>query len=184
METFVFLMWKSEHPNFKPLLSKRNKAIVTITLTQEQIEANKRTASHFHDPFMTGDPTTLDAIVHANWINHPPNPQEAPGIEGFKGTTLFFHHAFPNIRFDIQEILADNDKVIVRTLIHGAAGGDFLGHAVAGKRIAFNSLEVHQFVDGKISETWHIQDYYSMLAELTIIPNAMGAKLDPYPAWT
>ena len=156
---------------------------MTSKLTPSQIEANKQTATRFHEPFMTGDTQVLDAILHVDWVNHPRNPQETPGIAGFKATTQFFRSAFPDIQFDIQAILADDDKVIVRTLIHGTAGGDFLGQPVAGKQVFFNSLEVHRFTDGKVSETWHIQDYYAMLVELGAIPNVMGATVAPYPGW-
>jgi len=153
-----------------------------MNLTAEQIAANKKTAMRFHEPFMGGELSVLDEILAPSWVNHPRNAHEAPGPEGFKGTVQFFRSIF-DMTFAVEDVLADNDKVAVRSLCTGVGRGEFMGHSVAGKEIAFNALEIHRFENGHVAESWHVQDYYAMLAQLGAIPNAMGAEVQPYPGW-
>ena len=153
-----------------------------MQISAQQIAANKELVASFHSPLMGADLAILDQIVTPDWINHPRNPNEAPGPEGFKGTVQFFRSIF-DMNFVVEDMIADNDKIAVRTLCTGVGKGEFMGHSVVGKTIAFNALEIHRFVDGRVVETWHIQDYYAMLAQLGAIPNVMHANVEPYPGW-
>lgn len=153
-----------------------------MTLTATHIEANKALVARFHEPFEGADPDLLDSIVTPDWVNHPRNPGEAAGPEGFKQTMQFFRSIF-DMKFTIEDVVADGDKVAIRSICRATGKGEFMGHSVAGKKIAFTAMEIHRFEGGKVAESWHLQDYYAMLAQLGAIPNVMHAEVDPYPGW-
>lgn len=153
-----------------------------MSFSDAQIAANKALVARFHEPFEGADPDLLDSIVTPGWVNHPRNPGEAPGPEGFKQTMRFFRSIF-DMKFTVEDVIAEGDKVVIRSICRATGTGDFMGQSVAGKKMAFTALEIHRFEGNRVAESWHLQDYYAMLAQLGAIPNVMHAEVDPYPGW-
>lgn len=87
-------------------------------------------------------------------------------------------------RFTIEELLVVDDKVVIRSVARATHSGEFLGRPATGKAVAFNALEIHRFEGEQIAESWHLQDYYALMAQIGAIENVMGATVDPYPAWS
>ena len=138
----------------------------------------------FHEPFHTGDVRVFDGLLSDDWVNHPRNPQEAAGPDGFKATVQWFRAVFPDISFTVEDVLEDGDKVVIRSIARAThAGSEFLGLAPTGKPVEFIALEIHRFEGDRIAESWHLQDYYAMLAQLGLIENVMGAAVMPYAGW-
>lgn len=152
------------------------------TLTLQQIEQDKLTAVRHTEPMETGDVDLLDEILDERWVNHPADFNEGPGIAGFKAKCRWLHQHFA-FHFDHQDVSAVDDKVWIRSLVTGTVRGEFMGHNLAGTPVAFTTLECHRFADGKIIESWHLQDYYAMLVQLGAIPNVMNRDLEPYQGW-
>lgn len=152
------------------------------TLTLQQIEQDKLTAVRHTEPMETGDVDLLDEILDERWVNHPTDFDEGPGIAGFKAKCRWLHQHFA-FHFDHQDVSAVDDKVWIRSLVTGTVRGEFMGHNLAGTPVAFTTLECHRFADGKIIESWHLQDYYAMLVQLGAIPNVMNRDLEPYQGW-
>lgn len=160
----------------------RESRVIKAHLTAEQIAQNMATARRHTEAMVTGDGESLDGILADGWVNHPIDFHEGPGVEGFKAKSQWLHDHFA-FHFDHQDVSADNDKVWIRTLVTGTVRGDFMGHDLAGKPVTFTTMECHRFKDGKIVESWHLQDYYAMLVQVGAIPNVMDRDLDPYQGW-
>lgn len=142
-----------------------------------------RLAVTFHEPFKTGDVDALDGILHPDWVNRPRNPREAPGPEGFKETIRYLRSVFPDMEIVPDEVIEAGDKVITSSVGTGTQRAEFLGVPATGKRMSFRAIDVHRFEGGRIVESWHVQDYYAMLAQLGAIENVMADQVDPYPGW-
>ena len=147
------------------------------------LSRNKATAAAFHGPFNTGDVDGLDAYLAPAWTNHPRNPHEGDGPAGFKGTIAFIRSVFPDIRFNVEDVIGEGDKVMVRSLAVGTHTGTTLGPPT-GKIVSFRTLDYHQFDDaGLIVRSWHLEDAYAMLATIGLIANVYEAQIEPYPGW-
>lgn len=151
-------------------------------LSAQQIEQNKRTAMRHTETMVSGRTDVLDEIIHDRWVNHPIDFKEGPGVEGFKGKSRWLCEHF-DFYFDHQDVSADDDKIWIRTLVTGTVRGEFMGHDMAGKPVAFTTMECHRFEDGKIVESWHLQDYYAMMVQMGAIPNVMNRDIEPYQGW-
>lgn len=149
----------------------------------EGLTENGRLAVKFHEPFKTGDVDALDGSLHPVWVNRPRNPQEGSSPEGFKGTIRYLRSVFPALAIVPEEPIEAGDKVITRSVGTGTQRSEFLGLPATGKRMHFRAIDVHRFEDGRIVESWHLQDYYAMLAQLGAIANVMADQIDPYPGW-
>ena len=149
----------------------------------ERVDGYKRLALEFHGPFKSGNVGALDGILHPDWVNNPRNAHEGYDSEGYKDTIRWMRSVFPDIEVLPEELIEVGDKVVVRSVGTGTQRAEFLGVPPTGKRFTFRALEIHRFEDGRIVESWHIQDYYAMLAQLGAIENVMRDQIDPYPAW-
>ncbi len=80
--------------------------------------------------------------------------------------------AFPDVHFTIEELLADEDKVIARLTIRGTHQGTFLGVAPTGKTITVTGIAIYQIAGGKIVASWLQRDDLGILQQLGAVPVA------------
>ncbi len=136
-------------------------------------ETNKTVSRRFFEEvFGKGKLNVLDEIVAKNHINSGPGnpPGLVPGIEGTKQLVTMYRNAFPDIRFTVDEQIAEGDKVVTRWTAHGTNKGELLGMPATGKSSTVTGIVVDRIVNGKIAESWPIFDQFGMMQQLGIIP--------------
>lgn len=142
--------------------------------TSISLEANKAIALQFYEPFNTGDLTIIDRILATDWIEYPLSaPDQAPGREGFKPIIVGFRQTFPDVQFEIKDVIAEGDKVVVRSVIHGTQRGHFKQLSATCKPITIDATDIHRIKNDIIVETWHIEDRLGMLQQLGALSLAM-----------
>jgi steroid delta-isomerase-like uncharacterized protein len=129
----------------------------------------------FEELFNRGDLRVADEIVSATYINHNPVPGETPGREGLKAYVSNLRIAFPDIRFTIEDLLADEDKVITRWSARGTHKGEFAGIPATGRSGYITAINIHRIQDGQIQEGWLNWDALGLMQQLGAIPTAESA---------
>jgi len=79
--------------------------------------------------------------------------------------------AFPDLNVDIDDILAEGDKVVTRYTLKGTHKGTFMGIPATGKQIVTKAVEIDKIVKGKIVERWDFSDNLGMMTQLGAIPS-------------
>ena len=80
----------------------------------------------------------------------------------------FFGQVIPDLKMEIQEVLNDGDRYIVRSKATGTPNGDFMGVAADGtKSFEIMAIDIHTVVDGKILEVHHLEDWPTAIAQLS-----------------
>ncbi|MGH2617359.1 MAG: ester cyclase [Thermomicrobiales bacterium] len=130
----------------------------------------------FYEPFNTGDTSVYDTVLAEDWVDTPLGQGQQPGREGFKPIIGIFRGVFPDLQLTTEDILVDGDKAAVRSTIRGTHEGDFLVPAT-GLPVEFMAIDIHRVENGQIVETWHIEDFLSVIFQLgaTIQPGAAAA---------
>ncbi|MFN8494852.1 MAG: ester cyclase [Caldilineaceae bacterium] len=77
------------------------------------------------------------------------------------------HKLIPDMKWEILEVLASGDKVIVRGQGSGTPLGPFMGVPASGKSFQVMSIDIHTISDGKIAHTYHLEDWISALGQLS-----------------
>jgi steroid delta-isomerase-like uncharacterized protein len=67
---------------------------------------------------------------------------------------LPFINAFPDIRVNVEEIICQDDKVVVRWTASGSHSGNGLGFAGTGRPALFRGLTWIEVRDGKFAQGW------------------------------
>lgn len=89
---------------------------------------------------------------------------------GALGMFGMFFAAFPDVRHEIQELIAEGDRVVARLTVHGTHRGDLMGLPPTGKTVAFGSTNILRIAQGKIAEQATTTDMLGMMRQLGAIP--------------
>ena len=80
----------------------------------------------------------------------------------------FFGQVVPDLKMEIQEVLNDGDRYIVRSKATGTPNGDFMGVDTDGsKSFEIMAIDIHKVVDGQIVELHHLEDWPTAIAQLS-----------------
>ena len=120
----------------------------------------------FYEPFRTGDTSTYDEVLAADWVDLPLAPGQQQGPAGMAPQIALFRHAMPDYSVEHQDIVVQGDRVAVRNTVSGTHQGAFMGHEPTGKRIEMRTMDLHQVRDGRIVATWHLEDFAGLMAQL------------------
>lgn len=78
---------------------------------------------------------------------------EVSGTDGPVNLVQMVLSGIPDIHYEIEQIVAQNDRVVVQLRGTGTHRGKFLGVPGTGKRIEWNGINIYRFEDGKVIET-------------------------------
>ena len=100
-------------------------------------------------------------------INLAELPEPQRGRENWWQGFELMRRAFPDLRADIEDIVAAEDKVAVRVRFRATHSGEFLGMPATGHAIEYVSHEFYRIADGLIAEEWICSDMATLLRQLS-----------------
>jgi ketosteroid isomerase-like protein len=77
-----------------------------------------------------------------------------------------FAKSIPDMKFEIKEVLVAGDRVIVRGEVTGTPAGYLFGVAHTGKSFRIMAIDIQTIQDGKISRTYHLENWISAVGQL------------------
>lgn len=131
------------------------------------IQQNKALAQRFYDEVANkGHVDLIDELFADDFVEHEAFPGLSEGREGVKQFFSMIRNAFEGFRMEIQDIIAEGDKVVSRITMSGTHRGEFMDIAGTGKTISVAAIDVLRFADGKVVEHWGVTDGLSMMEQL------------------
>lgn len=83
-----------------------------------------------------------------------------------------FLTAFPDNQVTIEDLFGEGDKVVARLLATATNTGPFAGNPPTDKKVEIRSIRIYRIADGKIVETWAMQDRLGLMEQLGIVQSA------------
>ena len=114
-----------------------------------------------------------DEIFAADYQHHDPaNPDPRPmiGSQAVKDHLTSLKGAFPDLVFDIDDIVAEGDSIVVRWTARGTNTGDYFGMPATGKPIEITGMNTWVTRDGQAIEGWVNRDDMGLLQQLGVVP--------------
>ena len=134
-------------------------------------EENKELVYRLNDIWQ-GDIAIVDELVAADYENHNPIvPDAPPGPEGFKQNVAALLREFPDISWDIEDVIAEGDMVVFRTTGRGTHTGDVMGVPPTGNEVTLDGIVIFRIDEGHIVERWAQFDTVGMLRQLGAFPD-------------
>ncbi len=97
-------------------------------------------------------------------------------LEEVGAHTRQFLDAFSDIDCEIEDLIAEDDMVVGKLMIHATHSGTFAGAPATGRRISFASYRIYRILDGKVVATWAMQDRLGLLEQLGLV-KSLGADI-------
>jgi len=88
------------------------------------------------------------------------------GASGFLPFHSQLREAFPNIQVVIEDVIAEDDKVVARCSVRGKHEGNSLGIEAKGAMVDFEGIGMARVKDGKFVESWNSFDFARMYKQL------------------
>jgi serine phosphatase RsbU (regulator of sigma subunit)/ketosteroid isomerase-like protein len=121
----------------------------------ETQEKNKALVRRFLEAQAKGNLNVIDEVLTPHFVDHDRLPGQAPDREGYKRVITEYHAAFSNVRFLVEDQLAEGDKVVTRFIVRATHDlGELMGVAPTGREVTYKALAIHRIVGGKIVEEW------------------------------
>jgi steroid delta-isomerase-like uncharacterized protein len=128
-----------------------------------------------YDLLNAGDIDGFGALLAEDFVEHEQTPGLAPTKEGVLEFFRMYRAAFPDLRFDPQDVIASDDKVVVRVRATGTNSGDFMGMPATGKSMDIQLVDIVRFDDGGLGrEHWGVADVMTMMQQLGVVPMPEG----------
>jgi predicted ester cyclase len=137
-------------------------------------EANKQLVQHtFAALFNSGNLAIADELVSADLVNHEAPPDAPRGPEGMRQIVVMLRTAFPDLHYEIKELIAEGDWVAARTILHGTHNGPFFGIAPTGRQVVQEQIHLIRFANGKGVEHRAVRDDLGLMRQLGVVPDRM-----------
>ena len=142
--------------------------------------------------------TLLEETVHDDWSSRPNYINlvdgKGPGLNGLKGLTGLFSQIMPDMKFERKKVWIHGDKVIVISQVTANITGRPKGQKevplfpgipaekLMNKEFKTIALDIHKIVDGKIKQSYHIEDWHTALEQM--LYNKEAPCFGLYPDFT
>lgn len=139
---------------------------------QENINTVRRAVEAFN----TGDTSKVHDFVSSEYLNRESQKAQdsyraqLKGPEEFIDTIKNLRSAFPDLHYEEQEIISQDNKVVFVGLVTGTHTGSFFFIPPTGNKILYEAVHIHTFdKDGKIIEHRAIRDDLKFMLQLCIV---------------
>ena len=147
---------------------------------ESNAESNKVVIRQFMErAFNQGDLTAVDTHMAAAAVDHQ-EPVNTNFCTHLKQVITALRTAFPDLHFELHEVLAEGDTVAFRSTMTGTHLGPLqLGPGPqlppTGHSIRVAHMHFVQIIDGKGRDLWHLWDTPAMMRQLGAVPDTQHA---------
>lgn len=139
-------------------------------------EQNQAIVSQFYEELWNNrNFSVADEIFAADCVTH----QLQSGVEPVgvpRGPEAVKHHVaewlggFPDLRFDVEQMIVEADRVVSHSVMRGTHAGTWLGIPPTEKQVSVRLIVTHRIVNGKIAEDWVLVEALGFFQQLGLVP--------------
>ena len=131
---------------------------------------------YYEEVFNAGKVELLEEIAVPEYDEHSPLPGQTNGREGLRQRVTMLLHAF-QLRFTLEDIIAEGDRVVVRWSQESRHIGEFMGIPATGRTLAVSGIDIHVLSNGKMAEHWDMVDIVGLLGQLGFVPQPEPSRV-------
>ena len=142
------------------------------------VEQNRAISRHFAEElFNQGKLSVADELIASDAIDH----NEPPGTncrEHFKNVARMLRGAFPDLHMQVEDLVAEGDRVALRITISGTHNGPapFAGIPPSGKSFKIQQMRFARFANGQMTDSWAVIDMFSWMQQLGAMPQRASGE--------
>jgi steroid delta-isomerase-like uncharacterized protein len=140
-------------------------------------EENKAVVRRFFEELLSTDNFAVaDEILSSDFRFYFAGSPDPMNLEQYKEFLVARRAAFPDRRFVVEDIIAEEDKVSARFTMRGTHKGEFRGLAPSGREVTMSGIDMIRLAEGKMVEDRVEVDQLGMMQQLGVIASPQQAK--------
>lgn len=148
-------------------------------LHEMQDAEQRRVIVDFYRAVATHDIALLRTVVTDDWQYIPALTGDRSGSDhGADQLIPAFQRlatGLSDMKIDLLDVLVSDDRVAVRASVSGTQTGPLMGVAATSKPVHFAIHAFHEVAGGKISRTWHLEDWLGMFRQIGELPTDLSS---------
>lgn len=138
-------------------------------------EVNKALIQSYIEAWNRGDVTELSEYWSPDMRHH--TRTQTHDFATTKRIVESFMSAFPDLNWQIDDIVAEGDRVVTRMTARATQTGSYMGLPPTGKRINCSVMGIARVGNGKIVEHWGVTDELAIMSQLGLLPEEYLAAM-------
>ncbi len=111
-------------------------------------------------------------MVAPDLVSHFCNQETIHGLKAAKEFEASLFEGFPKLQRTVEDVIAEDDKVVIHSTLRGTHTGNFMGILPTGKSVDVSDLTLLRITDDKIVEEWYELNLLAVMKQLGVIPSA------------
>ena len=132
------------------------------------IEANKAVVRSFVEAWNTRDFDRFEKLMADDAVLHVSGGDLSCNPAGTRAIAEEWTTAFPDWRFELLALLAEDDRVVAHVPYSGTHHGAIVGIQPTGASCVVDEIVIFRLADGKIAEAWEVFDEAGMWRQLGV----------------
>lgn len=120
-----------------------------------------------------GNFAVVGKLVACDYVGH--SDTETHGTEGYKQFFIALRGAFPDLRVEIEDQIAEGDRVLARWTARGTHEGELWGIPPTARRGLVTGISLFRVADRQVAECWTEANYLGLIRQLGALPTPTPA---------
>ena len=144
-------------------------------MTNAITNANKKVIQRLYKEILEDWNMPLaDELVADQFTSHDWPKGSPSGPEAFRNYySNVIRSVLPDARYEVDDMIAEGDKVVVRWRLLGTHKGNFLDISPTGRWVTLKGIAIYRLEDSKVTERWVVTDLHGLLQKLKESPQVM-----------
>ena len=138
------------------------------------VEENKALIRRMYELFNKRELDKYDEVFGPGYVEHYPG-MDLSLEQVLKGGPAWLA-AFPDVVSEIEDMIAEGDKVAYRVTHRGTHRGPYMGIAATGNKIQMTNTCIIRIASGRCAECWATMDNLNLMRQIGAIPSGPPKK--------
>ena len=119
----------------------------------------------------SGDLSCLTDCVTDDFVDHGSPMPIPPGPAGYTQILTFVHQVL-RIRYEMKDLFATNDRIVVRAVASGVGVAEFHGPDAVGREYTMTTLHIYRTEGQRLAEHWGVRDELGAMRRMGALPDS------------
>jgi steroid delta-isomerase-like uncharacterized protein len=124
---------------------------------------------YLDDAWGAGEGAELGRLLSPDFCDHDAPPGYGSGPEEHRRLVADMAAGARDRCVRVLALVADEESVAVRLETTWTQRGDFFGVPADGRRLVLRSMDLYRVRDGRITDSWHVEDIAGVLRQLDAV---------------
>jgi len=136
-------------------------------MASSPVDANKAAIRKLYDETNKYNLDFLDEILAPDFTSYGRSGfRDLHSPKEFRELTETFMQSFPDLQFQVDELIGEGDDILVSGTLSGTHKGDFYGIPASGKHVVWTGCAIFRFRGPQIIARWQEFDALGLMAQI------------------